>query len=265
MRRREPRRPMDGEGPEPREDGWLGFFDPDPTRNAVTRSRGIAVAATLVVMLAACGDSTGLQVADEETSTTSPVETTSSTTGPDTTTSGATSSSTTTTTAESTTTTTEAPADPFDPEYLLTIEPVPIPELEGAAAIIGGTPEWGLAAALTAELEATGLDLTGTRIEVRPVTGTGESLLVFWIDDTATALGEDDTASDTLLATLLGSPILSQASITRFVLNFRSEDAEGPYVLTATAAVDKMLGAMENGEPFGEEDMLLQFTRLEGS
>lgn len=225
---------------------------------------GRAAAIAFVVLAAACGESSGLPLlggAPSSTAGTTPAATVASSTtagGTTVTTDGSTA-----TTTGSTTTQTTTPPDPFSVDSLLALEPGAPPELTGTAAIIGAAPDHGLAAALTAELEATGLDLTGTRIEVRPATGTGESLLVFWIDDTAIALGDDDGATDTLLGALLGSAIVDGASITRFVINYRSEDDDGPFVLTATALIADMRTALETGRDLTEEQMRMQFTRLE--
>ena len=219
----------------------------------MTRSGRIAVSSLLLLLVASCGDSGGFPLLGVPTSS---VSTTA--TGVTTTTGG-----TEVTNGGSTTSTTADSPDPFSVEGLQALEPGPLPELTGTASILGASPDEGLALALTAELEATGLDLTGTRIEVRPVTGTGESLLVFWIDDTAIALGEEDDVTEVLLGALLDSPIVDGAAITRFVINYRSEDEDGPFVLTATSAIADMRVALETGQDLAEEQMGMQFTRLE--
>jgi hypothetical protein len=236
---------------------------------AVRRVGRTSIAVVLVLVTAGCGDSNGFPSPGgtiETAATTSAPQATDGTTATGdatSTSSGATTTAATTTTTEEPTTTAEAePPDLFAVETLLAIEPTAPPELAGVDGLLGGSPDRAMAALLTAQLESAGLDLAGLEIEVWPITGTRSSLLVLWVDDTSTAFGEDDSPGKVLRDTGLDS-ILDEAHITRLVLNYHTEDEEGPLVLTATVSIEVLKEAEEEGRELTLADMRFQVTRRE--
>jgi hypothetical protein len=112
----------------------------------------------------------------------------------------------------------------------------------GADALLGGTPYYAAAAAVTASLEAAGLAIAGLEIHVLPISGTDTSLLVFEMDTAAMtseteAVPEDATPA---LTTLLQSEAVQAANVSRVVLNFRGEDETGPVTFTITMPLETL-------------------------
>jgi len=235
----------------------------------MTGTRRLAALAALLLLITACGDDSVLrETTVRETSTTvgsTQASTSTSEPGSTTTTEPVVSTTAMTMTTTSTTVAPEdtIPEDPFSVDALSSIEAQPQPLPDDVSALLSGRPEEAVAAAIAAGLEATGLDLTGVEVAVWPIIATGESLLILWFDDTATAFAGEDVVADDLLATLIDSPYVDGASITRLVINYRSEDADGPFVLTATVSIATVREALASGRDLEQDEMQLQVTRPE--
>lgn len=151
----------------------------------------------------------------------------------------------TTTTAAETTTTTAAPFG-FDLDSIVPTPPAP---LTGLDAVIAESPNDTLGAALTQSLRDAGVDLTGVTITVWPVSGTGTSLLMLAFDEAAQSYAaEDGGESADLLGTLMASPLIDAATITRVVVRYADADEQGPFVLVAVSTVEGMRASLAGGD-----------------
>ena len=127
-------------------------------------------------------------------------------------------------------------------------EPVPV-QLEGSDALLGPNDDEAVEAVL-ALFAASGVDLTGIDVFVFPIADAGESLLVLDADmDTLTTLsestiGSDDVSNDDLLVRMSELPEIVAANVTKVAMNLRSNDEQGPFVMTISlplAALDSTL------------------------
>lgn len=115
------------------------------------------------------------------------------------------------------------------------------------------------AESFTSALQQAGVDLTGVEVWVFPVSGTGESLLVFEVDDRAQAAAgsAEDDGGETLRRLLLSDPGLQAANVTRLVMNYHGTDDQGPFTMSFTLPISAI------AEAGGDitEDVLTQVTR----
>lgn len=225
-----------------------------------TRRHLLVAVVAFAVVATACGDDdsaprvTGAvltSAADGSTTTNTPPGDDSATT----TTEAATSTEATTTTSSTTVAETTAPEAPLSLETITDISQVPevdVPDGElGLDSLLGGSPDTNAARAIEVDLVAAGLDLTGLQVYVWPVTGTRRSILVLEIDDTATALAEDDTASVVLIETLLDSQVLEEVNIPQLVINYRLTENGEPFVFTISVPIEDLrIGLAEGTDPF---------------
>jgi hypothetical protein len=201
----------------------------------VVTSRLCLGLAALFVAVSACGGDGGEGFG---ISTSAPagasVETTAGTVAP---TSAATSTST-ETSQPSGSTTTSAP-EPADTalldEFLDTdfseVGP-PDEPLTGSDALVGGTPNTTASRSISAALEDAGVDLTGMRFYVLPVTGTAEWLLVIEVGDDTALATDDAAAGEQFLPVVVEQMTLW--GLTRLVFNYEGADDAGPLVMTLT-------------------------------
>ncbi len=125
---------------------------------------------------------------------------------------------------------------------------------------LGGSPSYRAAAAFADELEQAGFDLTELEIWVWPVSGTGDTLLILAAGPT-TPLLEDDAGADSLVEMMLSSPALADAGVTRMALVFESADAQGPFSVTYTVALDALRSALAEGRDLSADEVVVQMTR----
>lgn len=217
----------------------------------------------IVLVVAACGDDgvllVGSTVPPSEAQDTTSVATTATTAVPATT--GA---------EPSATTTPEPPASSSAPsttvpELYIDFDAIPAAELDPPAdpldLLLAGPPDDVAAQAVRADLDTTGLDLTGVEVWVWPVTGLDEPLLVVEVTDEAAGLAEVEGAADQLIIALLQSPAVEAAGTGRLALHYRGGDPEGTYVFTYTAEIDVLQAALDSGAGLSGEEGLIQLTR----
>ncbi len=214
------------------------------------RVRLFAVLAVLAVLASACGDddgSFGISTVPGATTEAS-ADTTSGTAAPTTT---AAPGTTTDTSQPVESTTTSALEPEGDDTALLNefldadfsdVEPLDEP-LTGSDALVGGTPNTTASRAITAVLEDAGIDLTGMRFYVLPVTGTPEWLLVIETSDD-TALSTDDTAAGEQFLPIVMEQ-MGLWGLTRLVFNYEGADQSGPLVMTLTMTLADLEAASQ--------------------
>lgn len=193
--------------------------------------RRTALLASLLLVLAACTGSSQNTLPFGDGSSTTQGGSGSTTTGGDT-----------TTTTQATTTT---EPDFFEGDAFSVQANVTADQPSGPDALLAGAPSTTASLALTAELEAGGVDLTGTELIIWPVYGETTSILVF--EFTEEAENAESSADADLLELLLASEIVQLENIDRVVFNFRAVDEEGPYVFTYTVTIDELRTAAETG------------------
>jgi hypothetical protein len=156
--------------------------------------------------------------------------------------------------AETTTTTEPEPENPLDILAGMDFSGPGSPDGTGSI----GSPDYATASAITADLVAAGVDLTGITLWVLPVVGTADRLLVVEITDAATGL--EDDASDGVLGALAEAPSLDGSRIARLVINYHGADARGDFVLTTTVPMEAFIAFVTEGaDPEGLFE--LQLTR----
>jgi hypothetical protein len=154
--------------------------------------------------------------------------------------------------------TTEAPPT-IDEELIRSVPAAQLPD--GSDVLLGGAPNETAAVALLAELEATGIDLSGLEIWVWPVSGTDDVLLVLEANENASDLADNPDATDVLLPVLVGSSVLDTTGVTRIVINYRGVDEEGPYTFTATYPLDVVRASLEAGTEIPQDEVEFQLRR----
>lgn len=194
----------------------------------------VALAASIVVA-SACGDGDGsFGISSSTTATTeAPVDATTGT------------AAVTTTTVDGSTTppptdpTTSTIAQPDDAALLddfldtdFSDAGTPDPAVAGVDALVGGTPNATASRSVSAALEAAGVDLTGMRFYVLPVTGTPEWLLVIETGDDTALSTDDEAAGEQFLQIVIDQ--MGSWGITRLVVNYEGTDDAGPLVMTLT-------------------------------
>jgi hypothetical protein len=194
-------------------------------------ARRWAPVVVLALVAAACGD-------DASPGTSAPSTTAVTTSAP----------------AETTTTTEPEPENPLDILAGMDFSGPGSPDGTGSI----GSPDYATAAALTADLAAAGVDLTGITLWVLPVVGTADRLLVVEITDAATGL--DDDGSEGPLVAIVEAPSLEGSGISRLVVNYHGTDARGDFVLTTTVPMDAFIAAITQSADI-EGIFELQLTR----
>jgi hypothetical protein len=165
----------------------------------------------------------------------------------------------TSTTAATTGTTTTTPPEAAVFEEIIAASEAAVSQAPQSSI---ATPDFVAADAITAELAADGSDLTGVEVWVLPVVAGEERLLVLEIDPSATQLADDDT--EALLTALVGLDAVSEAGITRFVINYHDSDEQGEFVLTATLPYDELVRSVAEGADVGDS-VQIQLVRVPGS
>ncbi len=140
---------------------------------------------------------------------------------------------------------TPTPTSEADSIAFENLTPIPPPTAEPGSAdeLLGGTPNYEAAAALSQSLEAIGVPADAMTVYVLPISGTDGSLLVLDLDsDNEAAANMSDQVGQNLLPTLATDPEIEKANITRISMNIHSTDEQGPLTLVVTLPMDTLVG-----------------------
>lgn len=162
----------------------------------------------------------------------------------------------------------EEPADPyaFDDEEVAAA----IAEAEATdPSEIRSGPDPIASDAIAAELDAAGIDLTGVRVSVWPLTGDGRTLLILNVTDDTALLAEsagpaESAPVEAVLRALVDGTAARDAEIARFAIRYTGDVEGDPVEVVWTLAMSDIEEGLRTGVPIADRS-LVQVTRGPGA
>jgi hypothetical protein len=113
-------------------------------------------------------------------------------------------------------------------------------------ALLGSTPDYRAAAALTRTLEGAGMPPGAFAVYVLPISGTDSSLLVLEVDDQNPDVdGISEEVLTGMFSALVEAPETSNANVVRLALNYQTTDEQGPATVVLTLPIDIVAGYLD--------------------